>query len=302
MRSWVATALVGLAAAGCATAPALDPLEQPRLGAVRASTAREPVALVLSGGSARGFAHIGVIKVLQESGLRPDIVVGSSAGALVGALYASGLSADEIERKLAGVDGPAFADMVWPRLGALPGALGFVSGNHLRRLVAERLPIARLEDFPTTFAAVATDVDAGSPALFNLGDAATAVQASMAVPLLFAPVAIGPRRFVDGQVSSPIPVQAARQLGASHIIAVDVVYPPEDSALTSPMRVLFQAFLISTYRLREMQVREAELVITPAIAPTTGQYGLAQARELVAAGEAAAREALPRLRRIMAPR
>lgn len=257
---------------------------------------RRPVALVLSGGSARGFAHVGVIKVLEENGIRPDIIVGSSAGSIVGALYASGLNAHEVDSALAQMEISLLGDLVWPRFGVLPGELGLLSGEAMRRFVSERLKSQLIQEFPIRFAAVATDLDSGTTRAFNSGDAAVAVKASTAVPGLMSPVRIGGRMYADGQVASPVPVPVARDLGAEVVIAVDVIYPPGDSSMTNPLSVLFQAFLISTYRLREAQLQGADVVIAPRIERTTGQYGTSARKQLVEAGELAAREALPQIR------
>lgn len=289
-----------LLVAGCAAQLPPSNFREPRHVPLAAlQLAHEPVALVLSGGSARGFAHVGVLEVLEENGLRPDIVVGSSAGALVGALYAGGLPAKELGARLGSFDVSTGGWLLWPRMGVLPGALGFVSSEGLRSHAAQVLPIQNIERFPMRFASVATDLDLGVAVAFNEGDAATAIEASMAVPVLFAPVKIGAHRFVDGQVASPVPVAAARLLGASKVIAIDVIYPPDDSQLTSAMRVMFQAFLISTYRLRELQLKEADFVLSPDIPQTSGQYGLGDREMLIEAGRRAARSALPALRRIM---
>lgn len=298
-RRWIAA--LALALAGCSTVAPVDDARRPRQGPpVPFAGKREPVALVLSGGSARGFAHAGVLQVLEENGLRPDIIVGSSAGALFGALHAAGVPAAELPARLAGIDAALQGDPLWPRLGALPGALGLVSGERLRRFLEERLPVRDLERFPVRFAAVATDLDLGVAVAFDHGDAARAIGASMAVPVLYEPVRIGDCRFVDGQVASPVPVDAARRLGARRVIAVDVIYPPDDSRLTSAMRVLFQAFLVSTYQLRGHQLRGADLVITPRIPATSGQFGVADRDMLVAAGREAAQAALPGIRELMA--
>ena len=201
---------------------------------------RPGVALVLSGGAARGYAHIGVIKVLEAEGLRPDIVVGSSAGSIVGALYASGLSADELERALSELGWGSFNDWVLPGLGFLPGAMGFIKGEKLRRFVLDRVKHDRIEDFPIRFGVVCTDLRVGTIELFNAGEVSLAVLASSAIPGIVNPVEISGRLYGDGQISSPVPVQAARRLGAKRIIAVDVIYPPDDAFLYSAPSVVFQ--------------------------------------------------------------
>lgn len=286
--------IASLALGGCASlhppAPVDDPPHEVPLAPFAGGGPR--VALVLSGGSARAFAHVGVLKVLEANGLRPDIVVGASGGSLVGALYASGLSISQVEEAVSDVDASLLSDVVLPKLGALPGELGLVRGEKLRAFLASRLAKARIEDFPIRFAAVATNLHDGSPVILNAGDAATAVQASTAIPGLVAPVQTPAGMLADGQISAPVPVDAARRLHADVVIAVDVVYPPTDAVLTSPLRVVFQAFAISTYRLREMQLRTADVIIAPDIPATSGQYGPAAWPMLVEAGEKAATQAI----------
>ena len=189
----------------------------------------KPVALVLSGGAARGFAHIGVLKVLEAQGLRPDIIVGTSAGSMIGALYASGLTVAELDSAIADLDTSAFTDFVLPGLGFLPGEMGFIRGEKLRRFIDARLRQRHIQNFPIRFAAVATDLNTGQPVAFNSGDAGLAVVASSAIPGIIMPVEINRHRYGDGQISSPLPVAIARALGAKIVIAVDVVYPPEDA-------------------------------------------------------------------------
>jgi NTE family protein len=298
------TAIVSICAAflllagGCAMLEARPRVaEEPSMTAPKPfGPGRRPIALVLSGGAARGFAHVGVIRVLEQNGIKPDLIVGSSAGSIVGALYASGLDATELDAALAAMDMSLFNDVVWPRFGVLPGELGLVSGERLRRFVFSRLKRSLIQDFPIRFAAVATDLESGTARAFNSGDASLAVKASTAVPGLMSPVPIAGSNYADGQIAAPIPVQVARRLGAQTVIAVDVIYPPHDSSLTNPVRVLFQAFLISTYQLREVQLRDADIVITPDIEHTSGQLGIDARARLVQAGEKAAREALPRIR------
>ena len=262
----------------------------------------QPVALVLSGGSARGYAHIGVIKVLDAHGLKPDIVVGSSAGSIVGALYASGLTASELENALAQFDISVFTDFVVPGLGLLPGELGFVRGEKLHRFIDARAKVHHIQNFPMRFAAVATDLNSGKPIAFNFGDAGLAVLASSAIPGVIAPVEIDRRRYGDGQIASPLPVALARALGAAVVIAVDVTYPPEDAFLYSAIGVLFQAYAISVHQLKNTEAAQADLVITPQMKRTSGQFTFADRAHLTAAGEVAARNALPQLRALFVRR
>lgn len=285
---------------GCAIAPAPRNTQDPKfLPSTPLSPDRPAVALVLSGGAARGFAHVGVIKVLEANGLRPDIIVGSSAGSIVGALYASGLTAAELERALGELDLSAFSDWVVPGL-FFPGPMGFVQGEKLHRFIDERTLHHLIDDFPIRFAAVATDMNTGEVAIFNSGDAGLAVRASGAVPGLITPARIAGRLYADGQIASPLPVSAARALGARIVVAVDVLYPPEDARVNSIPRALFQSFIIAAYRLKEWEIKGADAVIAPVLPRTAGQMGFAARERLIAAGEEAARAALERLRPLFA--
>ena len=289
---------------GCTTFRPPMPTENPpsAIAAKPFPNGAHPVALVLSGGSARGYAHIGVIKVLEANGLKPDLVVGTSAGSIVGALYASGLTASELESALAQLDKSAFSDFVVPGLGFLPGEMGFIRGDKLHRFIDARLKAHRIEQFPMRFAAVATDLNSGKPVAFNAGDAGLAVVASSAVPGVIAPVEVDKRRFGDGGIASPLPVDTARALGAKTVIAVDVIYPPEDTFLFSAVGVVFQAFVISSYQLKKIEAAQADLVIAPLLKSTSGQFSFADRAHLTAAGEEAARQVLPQLRELFARR
>ena len=296
---WCPLAALALATllAGCATInppePALAVADLPRF--VVPSRQNPPrVALVLSGGSARGFAHLGVLRVLEREGLRPDLVVGTSAGAIVGGLYASGMPVPAIE---------ALADRLgWftvfdidPVRSVLGGlGLGLAKGKRMDAFLREPLR-APLQSFPMRFAAVATDLNTGETVVLNHGDSALALRASSAIPGMLEPVNIGGRLLGDGQIVSPMPVAVARQLGAQVVVAVDVVYPPQHSNMTNPLSVLFQTMLISSYRHLLIERTQADLVLSPVI-ETTGQLGLSDRDWLVKAGVAAADAALPQLR------
>jgi NTE family protein len=260
------------------------------------------VALVLSGGSARGFAHVGVIRTLEAHGLRPSIVVGSSAGAIVGALYASGMSAAEIEHAARDIDMGILSDWLIPGLGFIYGELGLVRGERLQAFVDSRLRHAVIEGFPLRFAVVATDLGSGSMQVFNAGHAGLAVRASCAVPGLIAPVRIDGRYYGDGQIVSPLPVLAARMLGARKVIAIDVVYPPEDAEPSGPVDMLFQAGIVAANQLKNMEAAGADLLIRPVLPRTTGQLGLEDREKLIEAGAHAAARRIEELRRLFGKR
>jgi NTE family protein len=173
------------------------------------------LALVLAAGGPRGFAHVGVVRALDELGVRPDLVVGASVGALVGSAWAAGLPVERIEALAFDFDFYRLAR--WS-----PGDGLKMDGSRIAALVHDALGVRTFAQLPTPLAVVATDLQAMQPVLFNRGDVGWAVQASCAIPGRFAPVRVRGRDIVDADVVSPLPVKAARQLGARHVVAVDV--------------------------------------------------------------------------------
>jgi len=256
--------------------------------AQREHVAAPRVALVLGGGGCRGYGHIGVIRVLEANGLRPDLVVGSSAGSLVGAFYAAGMSVDDLERYGSRMSPNLLRDWIFPKL-------GLFGGGAIGRFVADRVGARTIESLPTRFAAVATDLRTGEMVVLDRGDLGLAVQASTSIPGLVEPAKIGGRTLVDGNLASPVPVDAARRLGAKRVIAVDVTFPPEQADLDDAYDALYQAFSILTRRLALEERGRAELLIEPKL-PEHHDMSKATLKALVDAGERAALEALPKLR------
>lgn len=231
---------------------------------------------------------------------RPRLTWNSHAakagGSIVGALYASGLDAAELEAAIAELGGGQFADVDLRGLGILPGSLGVVRGDRLHRFIDDHAKSHRIEDFPIRFAVVATDLGTGEPRIFNAGDVGMAVRASSAVPGIIAPAEIGGRLYSDGQLSSPVPVDVARRLGARVVIAVDVIYPPRDGSPRTAMGVMFQAFAITVHRLKAEEIARADVVIAPEVGRASGQMSFGDRERLVAAGERAVYDAISRLR------
>lgn len=210
IRAAVASA-AALLAAGCnvEVPPERLPHFEPLAAAPR-------VALVLGSGGPRGFAHVGVIKALEDHGVRPDIIVGSSVGAMVGALYAAGLPAAQLQRLSEDLDVRRFF-LEWQVLLRKPA-----SGEAVQRYVNSRVDGRPIEALAMPFVAAATRVRDGALVLFNRGDTGLAVRASGASPGQFEPVRIGAEQYVDGDEAAPVPIRAARALGAKVVIAVDV--------------------------------------------------------------------------------
>ena len=246
------------------------------------------IALVLGGGAARGFAHIGVIKVLEAQGIVPSIVVGTSAGAVVGALYAAGDDGFALQKLALGMDEGQFSDWSWPDRGVL-------RGEALQDFVNRAVGGRPLEKLNKLMAVVATDLQSGEPVVFRTGNTGMAVRASSSVPGLFQPVAINGREYVDGGLVSPVPVGVARRLGADFVIAVDISARPRYGKTQSTPDVLLQTFTIMSRVIARNELADADVVIRPNMSGLSATDF--QDRNLaVLEGEKAAAAALPEIK------
>ncbi len=248
------------------------------------------MALVLGSGGPRGFAHIGVLKVLDEMGVRPDLIVGSSAGAMVGALYASGLDARAIERLATSMSMIRFYE---PR--QLFGKRA--TGRPVEEFVNESVGGRTIEELPLPLAVVATRLRDHRLVLFDHGDTGLAVRASSADPDRFDPVRIGDERYADGDELSPVPIHVARQLGARFVIAVDVSAYEQ----TTPPDVPRAWIDKDARRARQVlaEAPEADVLLHPDIgyyAGTSEEYR----RRVIAAAEAYTRGRIPEIRAALA--
>lgn len=216
------------------------------------------IALVLGGGAAKGFAHIGVIKALEAQGIVPDMILGTSAGAVVGVLYAAGFNGFELQKIALQLEESQLSD--W----SLPDR-GLIKGEALQNFINKTLRGRTLEKLPRTFGAVATDLSTGEAIVFRSGDSGMAVRASSSVPGVFQPVSINGREYVDGGLVSPIPVRAARAMGADVIIAVDISSKPQLGKTRNTLDVLMQTFSIMGQAISRYEINEASVVIRPSI-------------------------------------
>lgn len=299
MTRWRLAAALTLAAllAACQTPPAPPPVvpPQPPADAPVAAPPRPPrIGLALGGGAARGFAHIGVIQVLEEQGLRPDLVAGTSAGSLVAALYAAGKSPAELATLAESMDESAITDWSFP-------FRGVIRGEALARYVNQQVGGQPIEKMRMPLGIVATDLANGAPILFRRGDPGMAVRASSAVPAVFQPVRIGTREYVDGGLVSPVPVSFAREMGADLVIAVDISAAPEGNGIGDAMKMLLQTFAIMGRTINQFELKSADVVIRPGLNGASGaDFGVAARRRAIQAGREAALAALPELRRRVA--
>ena len=285
--------LLALLLAGCAGSPPKAP-EPPPPPPTPVAKLPPRVGLALGGGAARGFAHVGVIEVLEEAGIKPDLVVGTSAGSLVAALYASGRNGHQLEQVALAMDEAAFADWTLPLF-----SRGMLRGEALARYVNGQVDHRLIEDMAIPLGVVATDLGSGQGVLFRRGDTGTAVRASSAVPALFLPVKIGAREYVDGGLVSPVPVRYARQMGAEVVIAVDISAAPEGNSAEGTVQVLLQTFAIMGKSINGWELRDADVVVRPALAGM-GSGDFAGKRRAIEAGRAAMQAALPQLRAALA--
>jgi len=228
----------------------------PPVAAQPASQPAPKIALVLGGGAARGFAHIGAIKGLEAQGIVPDLIVGTSAGAVVGALYAAGNGGFELQKLALQMEDGQFSDWSLPDRGVIRGE---ALQNFINRAIGQR----SLEKLPRLFAAVATDLQSGEATVFRTGNTGMAVRASSSVPGVFQPVKINGREYVDGGLVSPVPVKAARDMGADFVIAVDISDQPQYGSTKSTIDVLLQTFAIMGQTIGRYELRDADVVIRP---------------------------------------
>ena len=276
---------VVFAVAGCSSAPPAPP---PTPTITTTPKPKPVVALALGGGAAKGFAHIGVIKALEAQGIVPDIVIGTSAGSLVGALYASGKSGFELQEMAIPFDKWQFVDWGMPNR-------GLMKGEALIRFVNTAVAGRAIEKLPKKFGAVATDLQSGEPIVFRTGDAGIAVLASSSVPLAFQPVSIRGRQYVDGGLTSPVPVRLAYEMGATFVIGVDISDKPATGNINSSMDVALQTLAIMGQMIRRYELPVADVMIRPDIA-RLGSVDFDNRHQAILEGERAAGTQMPVLK------
>ncbi len=251
------------------------------------------VAFVLGSGAARGFAHVGVLKALDEHGIEADLVVGTSAGSVVGILYAGGIRGEALVEAAMQLERDQLTDWIFPNRGVVRGEL-------IQQYVNQLLYDTPIELLPIPFVAVATDLESGELITFNRGDAGMAVRASSAIPGLIQPVEINGAEYVDGGLVSQVPVRVARQLGAEIIIAVDVskqLFKREQLATT--VAVMQQALSIMAHKVTTLELQEADVVIRPEVSGmSVADFGTRD--QALVAGEKATLAVMPEIKRLIA--
>ncbi|WP_416191594.1 patatin-like phospholipase family protein [Neisseria sp. CCUG12390] len=288
--SLTAAALV-LAACPSTTPPKTQPAP-PAKPVVKAKP-QAVIGLALGGGASKGFAHIGIIKVLKENGIPVKVVTGTSAGSIVGSLYASGMSPDRLELEAEILGKTDLVDLTL-------STSGFIKGEKLQTYINQKVGGKPMERFPIKFAAVATDFESGRAVEFSRGNAGQAVRASASIPNVFQPVNIGGRRYVDGGLSQPVPVTAAKNRGANFVIAVDISAKPVKNVSRDFFSYLDQTLNIMSTSALNAELGKANVVIKPQVLELGSIGGFDQKKRAIQMGEQAARAALPEIKRKLA--
>jgi NTE family protein len=283
--------LVASLLAACTTAP-VKPADPPVIAPEPVVTIKRPpkIGLALGGGAARGFAHVGVIAALEEAGIKVDLVVGTSAGSLVGAIYASGKNAAQLQDVAMKMEEAEITDWTLPFF-----SRGILRGEALSNYINRQVNHKLIESLPIPLGIVATDLRSGQGVLFRQGDTGQAVRASSSVPSVFNPVKIGDREYVDGGLVAPVPVRYAKQMGAELIIAVDISAAPEGNGSDGTVAVLLQTFAIMGKSINEYALQGADIVVRPELVGVKGG-DFTSKRRSIDAGKLAMQRLIPQLK------
>lgn len=276
---------------GCAVSPVVPGIEPPPVVVIQPVVKQPPrIGLALGGGAARGFAHVGVIQVLEEAGIKVDLVAGTSAGSLVAAIYASGKNGVQLQQVSEAMEEAMLTDWTLPLFNR-----GMLRGEAMARYVNTQVAGRLIEAMPLPLGIVATDLNSGEAILFRRGDTGSAVRASSAVPSVFQPVKISGHEYVDGGLVSPVPVRSARQMGAELVIAVDISSAPEGNPAGDTLQVLLQTFAIMGKSINTFELRDADVVVRPSLTGI-GSADFGSRRRSIEAGRQAMLARLPQLK------
>ena len=254
--------------------------------------ARPRVALVLGGGAARGFAHIGVIRALEQEKVPIDLIVGTSVGSLIGAIYAYDANSMELEWTAFMLEKDSLFD--YGLITAFTG-MGVAKGDKLEEFVKSKVPVANIENLKIPFAAVATDLNRGTSVVLDKGSVARAVRASSAIPGVFNPVEYQGRLLVDGGVIDNIPVSVAREKGADIVIAVDISENVVNFNITNIVDVMLQSITIMGAVNAKTRKKEADVLISPKVGDV-GMMDFTQKKRCMLAGIEATQKMMPEIK------
>ena len=270
------------------------------------------VGLALGSSAARGFAHIGVLKALKEASIPVDMVAGTSMGAMIGACFAKEGEISAVEEIAINTGWRELARLLDPKLGSL--RKGLIRGQRIEEFLYSLIGDAKFRDLKIPFAAIATDVNTGEEVVIREGSVIEAVRASISIPGVFVPVRLEGKCLVDGGLTNPVPADIVRDMGAKFIIAVNVLVEPQKSKRTvSPPKgdemaevpnifnTLIQSIYIMEHEIIKSRMPKADIIISPDVSRIEA-FEFYKGEEAILAGYEAARNALPRLRRLVAKR
>lgn len=249
------------------------------------------IALVLGAGASKGFAHVGVIKILESNKIPIHMIVGTSVGSVVGSFYAFGYDAFELQKLSFAIEKGEIVDLVLPEN-------GFIKGEKLEEFVNKTVKNTPIEKFKIPFYAVAADVQSGQEVAFGRGNTGMAVRASCSIPGVFRPMKIAERMYVDGGVVSPVAVDVAKRFGADIVIAVDISAGTERTFPENTIETILQSYNIMYSKLASIQVGNADVVIRPKVGHI-GSADFSKRHEAILEGERAAIEILPQVNQIV---
>lgn len=249
------------------------------------------VAVVLGAGASKGFAHIGVLKVLEAQKVPVGMVVGTSVGSFVGSLYAAGYDPFALQTIALALERSDLAELTIPDK-------GFLKGERLRDFVNTKVRGAPMEKLKIPFYAVATNIRSGEEAVFASGNTGMAVLASCAIPGVFQPATFGGQSYVDGGVVNPLAVDVARRYGADLVIAVDITGGIDRTLPTSAIETIMKSIDIMYNRISQIPIGKADVVIRPNVA-SVGAADFSKRHEAILEGERAATAAMPRINELL---
>lgn len=278
---WVALLIVLNVSCVSTQAPPVSDMPKPR------------IALVLGGGAARGFAHVGVIRALEQEKIPIDMIIGTSVGSLIGAIYASDLNSFDLEWTAFALEKEHLFDFA---VLAAFTSMGPVKGDKLEEFVKAKVPVVNIENLKLPFAAVATDLNRGTRVVLDRGPVAKAVRASSAIPGVFNPVEHQGRLLVDGGVVDNIPISVAREKGADIVIAVDISENVINFNITSLVDVMLQSVNIMFNENVRYKKKDGDVLITPAVG-SVAMLDFTQKKRCMQAGIEAAQRAMPEIRK-----
>ncbi|MDP1832849.1 MAG: patatin-like phospholipase family protein [Geothrix sp.] len=298
MRLMHTLAIAGLTLLlACQTVPPVTVPQTPIVQVPQVPPPKPRIALVLGGGAARGFAHVGVIRALEQEKIPIDMVVGTSVGGLIGAIYASDLSSFDLEWTAFQLEKDDLFD--FGVMNAVTG-MGFAKGDKLEAWVKSHIKTANIENLKIPFAAVATDLNWGYKVVLDSGSVARAIRASAAIPGVFQPVQHQGKILVDGGVVDNIPISVAKAKGADIVIAVDISGNLGNTNITNLLGVSLQATNIMFALNVEQSKKNADILITPAGIGDIGMLDFTQKKRCMQAGIEATQKSIPNIHRVIA--